>query len=50
MADDNTNDTQNAGSEIEPLSDESLEDVAGGDWCSIILCSAQKPAAPAPTT
>lgn len=50
MADDNTKDTQNpkGSDEIEPLTDESLEDVAGG-WCSIIACSGQKPAAPAPT-
>ena len=26
-------------SEIEPLSDESLEEVAGGEMCSILLCS-----------
>lgn len=51
MADDNTKDTQKPkdSNEIEPLSDESLEDVAGG-WCSIIGCSGQtpptKPAAP----
>ena len=25
--------------EIEPLSDESLEDVAGGNICSILACS-----------
>ena len=46
MADDHTKDTQkpNDSNEIEPLSDESLEDVAGGEWCSIIACSGQSPA------
>ena len=46
MVDDNTKDAQkpNDSNEIEPLADESLEDVAGGTWCSIIGCSGQTPA------
>jgi hypothetical protein len=37
MADEKKN--PEAPQEIEPLSDESLEDVAGGEMCSILLCS-----------
>jgi len=43
MADEKKN--PEAAQEIEPISDESLEEVAGG-LCSIALCSTTKPAAP----
>ena len=43
MADEKKN--PEATPEIEPLSDESLEEVAGG-LCSILICSTTKPAAP----
>lgn len=44
MADENTK--PEATPEIEPLSDESLEDVAGG-ICSILACSGPAPKDPA---
>jgi hypothetical protein len=43
MADENRK--PEATPEIEALSDESLEDVAGG-LCSILLCSTTKPTSP----
>jgi hypothetical protein len=45
MADENRN--PEATPEIEPLSDESLEDVAGG-LCSILLCSTPAPKSTTP--